>query len=227
MPSSRPNSLNSKALALRYPALALAVCAVLSGCQSLDQQQVENGPTVDLSGRTPHQPLWIEGTTKAEQPKDIWERVRAGYKLQDAIGVNPRIGVFLDWGLGKDLLLPAREQDGPLNPGDRVVVQVVLDDKTDRLIASARLNRRLDLTPPPYHEGESVHLLVASKSPLGYNLIINHAHRGLVYNTDLAAPLQVKAELPGPVEIEPVDALDKSPLPVGAGVFRPRNGRTA
>src|SRR3954464_2067432 len=107
------------------------------------------------------------------------------------VGVNSRIGVFLDWGLGKDLLLPAREQDGPLNPGDWVVVQVLLDEKTDRLIASARLNRRLDLTPPPYHEGESVHLLVASKSPLGYNLIINHAHRGLVYNADVPTPLKV------------------------------------
>ena len=107
------------------------------------------------------------------------------------VGVNPRIGVFLDWGLGKDLLLPAREQDGPLNPGDWVVVQVLVDDKTDRLVASARLNRRLDLTPPPYHEGESVHLLVASKSPLGYNLIINHAHRGLVYNAEVPQPLKV------------------------------------
>jgi predicted RNA-binding protein (virulence factor B family) len=107
------------------------------------------------------------------------------------VGVNPRIGVFLDWGLGKDLLLPAREQDGPLNPGDWVVVQVLVDEKTDRLVASARLNRRLDLVPPPYHEGESVHLLVASKSPLGYNLIINHAHRGLVYNADVPAPLKI------------------------------------
>ncbi|HEX7631741.1 MAG TPA: S1-like domain-containing RNA-binding protein [Lacunisphaera sp.] len=107
------------------------------------------------------------------------------------VGVNPRVGVFLDWGLGKDLLLPAREQDGPLNPGDWVVVQVLVDEKSDRLIASARLNRRLDLTPPPYHEGEAVHLLVASKSPLGYNLIINHAHRGLVYNTEVPTPLKV------------------------------------
>lgn len=108
------------------------------------------------------------------------------------VGVNPRLGgVFLDWGLGKDLFLPAREQDGPLNPGDWVVVQVVVDAKSDRLIASARLNRRLDLVPPPYHEGESVHLLVASKSPLGYNLIINHAHRGLVYNADVPSPIKV------------------------------------
>lgn len=99
--------------------------------------------------------------------------------------VNPRIGVFLEWGLEKDLLLPIREMNGPLNPGDHVVVQVVLDDRTDRLIASARFNRRLDLTPPPYHEGESVRLLVASRSPLGFNLVVNNAHRGMIYHTEI------------------------------------------
>jgi hypothetical protein len=106
------------------------------------------------------------------------------------VSVSPRIGVFLDWGLDKDLLLPIREMAGPLNPGDRVVVWVGLDDKTDRLVASARVNRHLDLTPPKYHEGESVKLLVASKSPLGYNMIVNDAHRGLLYHTDVASPLQ-------------------------------------
>ena len=100
-------------------------------------------------------------------------------------GVNPRIGVFLDWGLEKDLLLPIREMDGPLNPGDWAVVQVVLDDKTDRLIASARFNRRLDLKPPHYHEGEAVRMIVASRSPLGFNLVVNNTHRGLIYHTDI------------------------------------------
>ena len=103
----------------------------------------------------------------------------------EVAGVNPRIGVFLYWGLEKDLLLPIREMDGPLNPGDWAVVQVVLDDKTDRLIASARFNRRLDLKPPHYHEGESVRMIVASKSPLGFNLVVNNAHRGLIYHTDI------------------------------------------
>lgn len=134
------------------------------------------------------------------------------------IGVNPRIGLFLDWGLGKDLLLPAREQDGPLNPGDWVIVQVVVDEKSDRLIASARLNRRLDLVPPPYHEGEAVHLLVASKSPLGYNLIINHAHRGLVYNTDLSGPLKVGQVVEGYVRnIRPDGKID---LALGRAGYR-------
>jgi predicted RNA-binding protein (virulence factor B family) len=112
-------------------------------------------------------------------------------------GVNPRIGVFLNWGLEKDLLLPIREMNGPLNPGDWEVVQVVLDTQTDRLIASARVNRRLDLTPPHYHEGESVKLIVASKSPLGYNLIVNHAHRGLIYHTDVPGMLKVGQQVEG------------------------------
>lgn len=125
-------------------------------------------------------------------------------------GVNPRIGVFLNWGLEKDLLLPIREMNGPLNPGDWEVVQVVLDTKTDRLIASARFNRRLDLTPPHYHEGESVNLIVASKSPLGFNLVVNNAHRGLIYHTDVPpGTLKVGQKVAGYVRsIRPDGKLD-------------------
>jgi predicted RNA-binding protein (virulence factor B family) len=124
-------------------------------------------------------------------------------------GINPRVGVFLEWGLEKDLLLPMREMDGPLNPGDRVVVMVVLDERTDRLIASARFNRRLDLKPPHYHEGESVHLMVASKSPLGFNLVVNNAHRGLIYHTEIHGPLKVGDQVQGYVRaIRPDGKLD-------------------
>jgi len=133
-------------------------------------------------------------------------------------GVNPRIGVFLYWGLEKDLLLPMREMDGPLNPGDKVVVQVVLDQQTDRLIASARLNRRLDLTPPHYHEGEAVSMIVASRSPLGFNMIVNHAHRGLIYHTDISGSMQIGQQVPGYIRsIRPDGKLD---LALGQAGFR-------
>ncbi len=124
-------------------------------------------------------------------------------------GINPRVGVFLEWGLEKDLLLPMREMDGPVNPGDRVVVMIVLDERTDRLIASARFNRRLDQKPPHYHEGESVRLMVASKSPLGFNLVVNNAHRGLIYHTDIIGPLKVGDVVPGYIRaIRPDGKLD-------------------
>jgi predicted RNA-binding protein (virulence factor B family) len=135
------------------------------------------------------------------------------------VSINPRIGVFLDWGLDKDLLLPIREMSGPVNPGDRVVVQVVLDAKTDRLIASARVNRRLELTPiDTYHAGDAVKLLVLSRSPLGYNLIVNDAHRGLLYQSEVAGNLEIGQRIEGYVRsIRPDGKLD---LALGRAGYR-------
>lgn len=134
------------------------------------------------------------------------------------VGINPRIGLFLDWGLDKDLLLPIRETAGPLNVGDRVIVKVVIDEKSDRLIASARLNRRLDQTPPHYHEGESLKLMVASRSPLGYNLIINDAHRGLIYHTEIQGSLSIGQLVEGYVRsIRPDGKID---LALGRAGYR-------
>jgi predicted RNA-binding protein (virulence factor B family) len=119
------------------------------------------------------------------------------FALLRVISVNPRIGVFLDWGLEKDLLLPIREQTKPLQSGDWLVVRVALDEKTDRIIASARLNRYLNLTPPAYVEGQPVKLLVIDPTPLGFNVIVEQAHRGLLYHSDLADPLTFGQPLEG------------------------------
>ncbi|MBI2515494.1 MAG: GntR family transcriptional regulator [Opitutae bacterium] len=134
------------------------------------------------------------------------------------VSLTPRIGAFLDWGLEKDLLLPIRETSGPLHLGDMVVVLVMVDPHTDRLIATARFNRFLDLTPARYHEGESVRLLVASRSPIGYNMIVNNAHRGLLYHTDLPGPLTIGQLVEGYVRaIRPDGKLD---LALGKAGYR-------
>lgn len=115
----------------------------------------------------------------------------------EVVGINPRVGVFLDWGLDKDLLLPAREQTAPVRPGDWLVVYLLVDEKTDRIVASARLNRWLSSTAPSYAEGEAVKLLITGETPLGYNAIINHAHRGLLYRAELSGPLAVGQRFDG------------------------------
>jgi predicted RNA-binding protein (virulence factor B family) len=101
------------------------------------------------------------------------------------VSVNPRIGVFLDWGLEKDLLLPIREQTQPLQAGDWLVVHIAHDARTDRIIASARLNRYFNLTPAKFVVGQPVNVLVFGESPLGYNVIVEQKHRGLLYHGDL------------------------------------------
>lgn len=126
------------------------------------------------------------------------------------VSFTPRIGVFLDWGMDKDLLLPMREMHRTVVPGERVLVQIVLDEKTDRLIATSRINRRLTLPDPgTYHEGDSVNLMVMSHSPLGYNMIVNDTHRGLLYDSDANGRLEVGDRFDGYVRtVRPDGKLD-------------------
>jgi len=113
------------------------------------------------------------------------------------INRHERIGAFLDWGLAKDLLLPFSEQEGPVRIGDRVVVYVALDAKSQRILATMRLNRHLNRDTPAYRDGQPVNLLVIGKSPLGYSAIVENAHRGLLYHSQLASPLVIGQKLKG------------------------------
>lgn len=96
-----------------------------------------------------------------------------------------RIGLFLDWGLAKDLLLPHSEEKRPLQVGDYCVVYLYLDKRTRRLTATARLDRYLDQTPAPYQPGQEVDLLVAERTDLGFKAIINGKHWGLIHKNEL------------------------------------------
>ncbi|MDP3848201.1 MAG: S1-like domain-containing RNA-binding protein [Pseudomonas sp.] len=95
------------------------------------------------------------------------------------------IGIFLDWGLSKDLLLPYSEEKRSLQAGDYCVVHVYLDKHTRRITATARLDRYLDLRPNTYHVGQSVDLLVAESTEMGFKAIINNQHWGLIHKNEV------------------------------------------
>ncbi len=129
----------------------------------------------------------------------------------EVISINPKVGAFLDWGLGKDLLLPFREHEDPLRLGQWVVVYVALDPKSDRIIASARLGRHLSKEAPGYRDGQQVDLLITSETEMGYNAIIENSHRGLLYKDSLANPLRIGERLKGYIRtIRPGGKIDLS-----------------
>jgi uncharacterized protein len=99
------------------------------------------------------------------------------------------IGAFLDWGLMKDLLVPFREQKMNMVAGRSYLVYVYVDPDSQRIAASAKLEKFLDNVIPEYQVGEEVSLIVESESELGYNAIINHLHRGILYHDELPGPL--------------------------------------
>ena len=107
------------------------------------------------------------------------------------------IGFFLNWGLPKDILLPLKEQKRSMEQGRYYVVYIYLDDRTNRITASARIERYLDKTPPNYQIGEEVDLLIAERSDLGFKAIINHAHWGVIYANEVFKPLGIGQKLKG------------------------------
>jgi predicted RNA-binding protein (virulence factor B family) len=111
--------------------------------------------------------------------------------------IHDRAGAFLDWGLPKDLLLPFREQDPQVRVGQKVVVRVMLDQHTDRIIASALVSRHLSREKPQYRAGLEVDLLVYEETTLGYNAIVEGTHRGLIYRSTIGAPLAIGTRVRG------------------------------
>jgi len=144
------------------------------------------------------------------------------FAVMKVVSVNPQIGAFLDWGLSKDLLLPIREQIRRVSVGDPVAAYVFLDPKSGRIAATARLDDYLDRTPPPYAAGQRVRLLVADETPLGFKAIVENAHWGLLYKTDLGSPLSIGQDLEGCVRaIRPDGKIDLSLDPAGYSRIAP------
>jgi len=115
----------------------------------------------------------------------------------EVLSVHQKIGAFLDWGLPKDLLLPFAEQGQRVKPGRKVVVYVMCDRRSNRIIATTKTNRFLNQTPPDYEPGQSVSLIVMERTPLGFNCVVNQAHRGLLYHSDLKESLKIGREMNG------------------------------
>ena len=132
------------------------------------------------------------------------------------VSLHPQAGAFLDWGLSKDLLLPIREQAHRVTVGETVVAYVFIDRRSNRIVATTRLNRHLDSTAADYSEGQRVALLVAGETPLGYKAIVENAHTGLLYKTDLGIPLAVGQALEGYVRtVRPDGKIDLRLDPAG------------
>ena len=121
------------------------------------------------------------------------------------------MGAFLEWGLMKDLLVPFREQKMPMREGKWYLVYVHLDHVTKRIVASARVDKFLDNVPPVYEFNQEVDLLVADETEIGYKVIINNLHWGLIYHNEIYRRLERGEHLKGYIkEVREDEKIDVS-----------------
>ncbi len=106
------------------------------------------------------------------------------FAVLEVVDVN-QVGAFLDWGLEKDLLVPYSEQSTKMAVGNSYPIYLYLDDKTQRLVASGRINKFLEFENITVNNGEEVDLLICNPTDLGINVIINDVHIGLLYDNEL------------------------------------------
>lgn len=126
------------------------------------------------------------------------------------------VGAFLDWGIMKDLLVPFREQKAEMVEGRWYLVHVYLDQASQRIVASARINKFLDNVPPCYERGEKVELIVADSTDIGYKVIINNLHWGLLYKNEVFSPLAKGDRVTGYIkEVREDEKIDVSMYPLG------------
>ncbi|TRX59617.1 GntR family transcriptional regulator [Fulvivirga sp. M361] len=129
--------------------------------------------------------------------------------------VNPH-GAFMSWGLEKDLFVPKSEQHMPFKRGNRYVVRICLDYKTDRLIGVGKLNAFFEKKVTGLQEKEQVDLLIYGKSDLGFQAVINQKYQGLVYHNEVFSQLSVGDALKGYIKTLREDGkIDLSITPLG------------
>ncbi len=102
------------------------------------------------------------------------------------------IGAFLDWGLvAKDLLVPFSEQRVRMQAGRSYIVYVYLDPSSQRIVATAKLDKFLNKSLPNYYHRQKVDVLVAQQQEIGYRVIVDGKFWGMIYNNELYQPVNI------------------------------------
>ena len=106
-------------------------------------------------------------------------------------------GVFLDWGLEKDLLVPFKEQNKKMQLGQTYVVRMYLDEDTDRLVATGKVKKYFSNDELTIKPGDKVELIVFNQSDLGFEVIINMKHLGLIFRNEVFTQIKNGDKLSG------------------------------
>ncbi|MEI8142123.1 MAG: S1-like domain-containing RNA-binding protein [Chitinophagia bacterium] len=100
-------------------------------------------------------------------------------------------GAFMDWGLMKDLFVPVSQQLSSMRLGGKYLVKLYLDKQTGRVAATEKIDNQISNDVLTVREGEKVKLQVYRESDIGYVVIVNQLHQGLVYKNEVFTHLHI------------------------------------
>jgi predicted RNA-binding protein (virulence factor B family) len=118
-------------------------------------------------------------------------------------------GAFLDTGGDKDLLLPFSEQSKKVEQGKGYIVAIIVDELTERPIATQKYRKYINEDTAALKVGQEVNLLLTHFTALGANVIIENEYEGLIYSNQIFKRLKVGDQFKGFIkEIRPNGKVD-------------------
>ena len=106
-------------------------------------------------------------------------------------------GAFLDWGLMKDLFIPKSKMKNFMVKNGEYLVKIVVDEKTGRLAATEKLEPFLSNESLSVKEKEIVDLVVYRQTDIGYEVIINNIHKGILHNNEIYRDISIGDKFKG------------------------------
>lgn len=102
-----------------------------------------------------------------------------------------KFGAFLDWGLEKDLFVPFKEQATKMEVDKRYLIYMYLDDQTNRLVGTSKVNKYFSEEIPEFEPNEEVSVMISHFTDLGVNVIIENKYKGLVFADEVFKDLKL------------------------------------
>jgi len=112
------------------------------------------------------------------------------------VSVTPQ-GAFMDWGLQKDIFVPKSKQRVRMHAGEKYFVKIYLDEQTGRVAATGKIDAFLNNEMLTVKEMEMVDLVVYRRTDIGYLVIINNRHTGVLHYNEVFRDLEPGDKLKG------------------------------
>jgi len=100
-----------------------------------------------------------------------------------------KFGSFVDIGLPKDILVPKNKQKSTFIKGSYKVLQLQLDKKTNRLYASEKFELKKEIKD--LNKNDEVEIILYSKTPLGFKVIVNNLYEGMIFHSEIFENLKI------------------------------------
>ncbi len=116
--------------------------------------------------------------------------------LGEVVTITPQ-GAFVRWGIMKDLFVPLSQQTSRMVKDGKYLVYIYIDEQTGRAAATERIHKYLSNDPLTVQELEEVDIIIWRKTDIGYPVIINNLHTGVLHFSDVFRDVETGDRMKG------------------------------